>query len=228
MPPQNHGSIASRSIKVAPSILSADFTKLGDEIASISSADGLHFDVMDGLFVPNITVGLPVLESVRRCTDMKLDVHLMICSPLRYTARFAKAGADLVVFHVEAETYDNTIAAIEEIHNLGKKVGLSVKPGTPAEALLPFVDALDHILVMTVEPGFGGQKFISGMLQKISELSNVVDSRGLNCEIGVDGGINRDTAQRCINAGANLLVAGNHIFSSHDRAARISELRIEN
>ena len=225
---QDIGGSASKAIKIAPSVLSADFSRLGDEINSVRSADYLHFDVMDGLFVPNISVGLPVLQSVRRFTDMVLDVHLMICSPLRYTARFAKAGADIIVFHLEAETHENTIAAIDEIHSLGKKAGLSVKPGTPAEALLPYIDTLDRILVMTVEPGFGGQEFIGEMLQKISALRNEVDSRGLNCEIEVDGGINVKTAKLCISAGANVLVAGNDIFRAPDRAARIAELRIAN
>ena len=225
MPSQNLGNGASRSIKIAPSILSADFSKLGEEISSVRSADYIHFDVMDGMFVPNISVGLPVLKSVRRFTDMVLDVHLMICSPLRYTARFVKAGADIVVFHVEAETYENTIAAIDEIHNLGKKAGLSLKPGTPAEALLPYIDALDCILVMTVEPGFGGQEFMVEMLQKVSEVRGMIDSRGLNCDIEVDGGINIETARSCVKAGANVLVAGNDIFNADDRAARIALLR---
>ena len=212
-------------IKIAPSILAADFTRLGEDIESIGSADYLHFDVMDGVFVPNISVGLPVLESVRKATRMALDVHLMITSPARYTARFADAGADIVVFHVEAETPENTRSAISELHALGKKAGLSVKPGTGADALLPFIDTLDMVLVMAVEPGFGGQEFMSDMLPKIAALREVIDSRGLDCELEVDGGINPETARLCIEAGANVLVAGNDIFSRPDRAARIKALR---
>ena len=212
-------------IKIAPSILAADFAKLGNEIESVKSADYLHIDVMDGLFVPNISIGLPVLESVRKTTDMTLDVHLMIASPARYAARFAQTGADIVVFHIEAETHVNTVAAIEELHKLGKKAGLSVKPGTPAEALLPYIADLDIALVMTVEPGFGGQKFISAMLPKMTELRRAIDSRGLSCEIEVDGGIDLETARLCIGAGANVLVSGSEIFRSPDRTARIAELR---
>ena len=212
-------------IKIAPSILSADFTRLGDEIKSVNSADYLHFDVMDGVFVPNISIGLPVLESVRAITDMPLDVHLMITSPARYTAGFAEAGADIVTFHIEAETAENTKRALDELHKLGKKAGLSVKPDTPAEVLLPYIDSLDLVLVMTVEPGFGGQRFIDAVLPKISELRRTIDSLGLICEIEVDGGINPETARSCINAGAGVLVAGNDIFNSHDRPAQISALR---
>ena len=215
-------------IKTAPSILTADFTRLGDEIDSIGAADYLHFDVMDGVFVPNISIGLPVLESVRKITDMPLDAHLMITSPARYTARFAETGADIVVFHVEAETGENIRSAINEIHSLGKKAGLSVKPGTPAETLFPYMENLDAALVMTVEPGFGGQKFIAEMLPKISELRRFIDSRGFSCEIEVDGGINIETARQCVGAGADILVVGSGIFEAPDRAARIAELRNEN
>jgi len=212
-------------IKISPSILAANFASLGSEIESVRSADYLHFDVMDGVFVPNISVGLPVLASVRKITDMKLDVHLMITSPSRYITRFVEAGADIVVFHVEAEKPENTGAAIDDIHRLGKMAGLSVKPGTPADALMPYIDVLDIILVMTVEPGFGGQGFMYDMLQKIEKLRQVIDGRGLNCELEVDGGINPETSKLCIAAGANVLVAGSDIFNERDRAARIAELR---
>ena len=215
-------------IKIAPSILAADFSQLGDEVKSVKSADYLHFDVMDGVFVPNISFGTPVLESVRRITDMTLDVHLMITSPARYAARFAQSGADIVVFHIEAETPEKSTAAIDELHSLGKKAGMSVKPGTPAEALMPFMGELDIVLVMTVEPGFGGQKFISAMLPKISELRRIIDSCGLCCELEVDGGINPETAKLCVNAGADVLVAGNDIFRAPDRQERIAALRTGN
>jgi len=213
-------------IKIAPSILSADFAKLGEEIKTIESADYLHFDVMDGVFVPNISVGIPVLESVRKITDMVLDVHLMITSPAKYTARFAKAGADIVVFHVEAETTENISAAIGELHSMGKKVGLTLKPGTPAEAVLPYIGKLDMVLVMTVEPGFGGQSFMPEMLPKITKLRQMIaDCGNSSCEIEVDGGINPETAALCVQAGATVLVAGSDIFSKTDRAAQISRLR---
>jgi ribulose-phosphate 3-epimerase len=213
-------------IKISPSILAADFARLADEVLSVSTADYLHFDVMDGLFVPNISIGLPVLESVRKITEMTLDVHLMIQSPARYVKDFAEAGADIVVFHVEAETPDNILSAIDTIHSLGKKVGLAVKPATPAEALLPFIDVLDIVLVMTVEPGFGGQGFIADMLPKISEVRRIIESRNLNCELEVDGGINAETAKLCVNAGANVLVAGSYIFGDKDRSKMIENLRI--
>ena len=215
----------SGKIKIAPSILSADFIKLGEEISSINTADYLHFDVMDGVFVPNISVGLPVLKSVRAYTDMILDIHLMIDAPSRYVHKFAKAGADIITFHIEAESHYNIIPAIDEIHKAGKKVGLSIKPGTSYDILLQYIDKLDLILVMTVEPGFGGQKFIPDMLPKISKLNDIIKSRGLDCEIEVDGGINLDTAKLCINAGANVLVAGDFIFNAKDRTAIINSLR---
>ena len=212
-------------IKIAPSLLAADFTGLGSEIDSVKSADYLHFDVMDGVFVPNISIGTPVLESVRKMTDMTLDVHLMITSPHRHAVRFARAGADIVVFHVEAEIPGNIDQVIDELHMLGKKAGLSVKPGTPVEALFPYIGALDIALIMTVEPGFGGQEFMLPMLPKIVELRRIIDSRNLQCELEVDGGINPETAKLCIEAGANVLVAGNDIFRAKDRAARITQLR---
>ncbi len=212
-------------IKIAPSILSADFTRLGAEIDSVSSADYLHFDVMDGMFVPNISVGIPVLESVRRYTDMTLDVHLMITEPIRYVDTFIDAGADLVVLHTEADTPENTAQALSKIRARGKKAGLSIKPGTPAERLLPYLDAIDLALVMTVEPGFGGQKFMADMLPKITFLRNEFDRRGLKIELQVDGGINAETAKRAVGAGADVLVAGSAVFGASDRAAMIATLR---
>ena len=212
-------------IKISPSILAADFARLADEVLGVSTADYLHFDVMDGLFVPNISIGLPVLKSVRKITDMILDVHLMIQSPARYVKDFAESGADIVVFHVEAEPPDNIFTAIDTGRSLGKKIGLSVKPATPAKALLPYIDVLDIVLVMTVEPGFGGQEFISDMLPKISEIRSVIENRNLNCELEVDGGINAETAKLCVNAGANVLVAGSYIFAAKDRAKMIETLR---
>lgn len=214
-------------IKIAPSILSADFTKLGKEIEEIrdGGADYIHFDVMDGVFVPNISIGIPVLSSVRKFTDMFLDVHLMIEKPVRYAEAFCKAGADLVMFHVEADSYQNISEAIDIVKANGKKVGLSVKPKTPAEVLYPFIDRLDMALVMTVEPGFGGQKFMHDQLPKIIELRREIDRRGIECELEVDGGIDPVTAKLVKDAGANVLVAGSAVFKSPDRAAQIAAIR---
>lgn len=214
-------------IKIAPSILSADFTKLGKEIEEIrdGGADYIHFDVMDGVFVPNISIGIPVLSSVRKFTDMFLDVHLMIEKPVRYAEAFCKAGADLVMFHVEADSYQNISEAIDIVKANGKKVGLSVKPRTPAEVLYPFIDRLDMALVMTVEPGFGGQKFMHDQLPKITELRREIDRRGIECELEVDGGVDPVTAKLVKDAGANVLVAGSAVFKSPDRAAQIAAIR---
>ena len=212
-------------IKIAPSILSADFAKLGEDINSISTADYLHFDVMDGIFVPNISIGIPVLQSVRKYTDMVLDVHLMITEPVRYVERFAEAGADIVVVHLESDTPENITAAVDKIKACGKKAGIAIKPKTPAEELLPYMDKLDLALVMTVEPGFGGQKFMADMMPKVRLLREYINTHGLDCELEVDGGVNPETAAVCINAGANVLVAGSDVFKASDRAARIKQLR---
>ncbi|SHI06016.1 ribulose-phosphate 3-epimerase [Sporobacter termitidis DSM 10068] len=212
-------------IKIAPSILSADFTRLGEEIASIRDAEYLHFDVMDGIFVPNISVGIPVLEAVRKFTDMTLDVHLMITEPVRYVKNFIDAGADIVVIHVEADTPERTAEALKVIRASGKRAGLSLKPKTPVDAVLPYLDLLDLILVMTVEPGFGGQKFMADQLDKVRYLRARIDERGLGCEIEVDGGINPETAKLCVDAGVDVLVAGSAVFGAGDRTGVIRRLR---
>jgi len=212
-------------IKIAPSILAADFTQLGNDIKSVGTADYLHFDVMDGVFVPNISFGIPVLESVRKITDMVLDIHLMIKNPSHYVEKFAEKGGDIITFHVEAEKPDITSLSIDIIHKQGKKAGLSLRPNTPVDAVMPFIDSIDLILIMTVDPGYGGQDFISSMLPRIAELRSIIDKCGLKCELEVDGGINLETAGLCINAGANVLVAGNDVFNAPDRAAHIEKLR---
>ncbi len=214
-------------VRIAPSILAADFARLGAEIDSIreGKADWLHFDVMDGLFVPNLSIGLPVLESVRRYTDMFLDVHLMIREPGRYVERFCEAGADLVCIHAEADAEEGIRAALREIRRLGKKAGLALKPGTAWDAALPFIEDVDLILVMTVEPGFGGQSFMGDMLDKVRAIRGWIDERGLDCMLEVDGGVDADTAPRCIAAGANVLVAGSAVFNKPDRAAAVAAIR---
>ena len=212
-------------IKIAPSILSADFAKLGEDIESIKEADYLHFDVMDGKFVPNISFGIPVLESVRKITDMVLDVHLMIDEPVKYVKKFSDAGADIIVFHVEADEPQNIFEAINIVKAEGKKVGLSLKPKTPAEVIIPYIDLLDMVLVMTVEPGFGGQSFMADQMDKVRAIRKMINDKGLQCDVEVDGGVAPGTAEVCIEAGANVLVAGSSVFKAPDREARIKELR---
>lgn len=208
-------------IKISPSLLSADFACLGQEAREMreAGADMLHFDVMDGHFVPNISFGIPVLQSLDRCTDLLLDVHLMIDDPIRYIDAFAEAGADLITFHLEAAADPQDV--IDAIHAAGKKAGVSLKPATPAKALLPFMDQIDMVLIMTVEPGFGGQSFMADMLPKITALRHAAPS----LDIQVDGGINAQTARLCREAGANVLVAGSYLFGAADRKAAMQSLR---
>lgn len=214
-------------IKVAPSILSADFARLGAEVEDIrrGGADYVHFDVMDGRFVPNLSVGIPVLRSLRKATDLFIDVHLMILEPVRYAEAFCDAGADLVNFHVEADERSGILSAIETAKNHGKKTGITLKPATGAEAVLPFLDLIDLVLVMTVEPGFGGQRFMTGMLPKIETIRTYIDTRAPGCELEVDGGIDLTTAALAKAAGANVLVAGNAVFRAADRAGAIAGIR---
>ena len=214
-------------IKIAPSILSADFAKLGAEVDEIcaAGADYVHFDVMDGIFVPNISIGLPVLKSLRKATDMFIDVHLMIDRPGRYVEQFCKAGADLVNFHVEADTEENIVKAIDIAKSLGKKTGVTLKPRTPAEAVKPYIGMVDLVLIMTVEPGFGGQSFMHDQLPKIAAVRKMLDEAKLPCELEVDGGIDMNTAALAKAAGVNVLVAGSAVFGKSDRAAAIKAIR---
>ena len=212
-------------IKIAPSILSADFAELGRDIRRIATADYVHFDVMDGRFVPNISIGLPVLKSIRPVTELPIDVHLMIEEPSLYAERFCDAGADLVTMHVEADTEENLHRAIAAIHAKGRKAGVVLKPATPAEAALPYLTEVDIILVMTVEPGFGGQKFMADMMPKVAQLRKWIDERNPACELEVDGGVDPETARVCVAAGANVLVAGSSVYKAEDIPARIAQLR---
>ena len=214
-------------VKVAPSILSADFVNLERDIRALkeTGADYVHVDVMDGLFVPNITIGIPVVAAIRRITDMPLDVHLMIDRPLRYVDDFCKAGSDLLTVHVEADTQENTLAALKRIRENGVRAAISVKPKTPAEAVLPFLPYCDLILVMTVEPGFGGQSFMQDMMPKLKTIREYIDAQNPGCELEVDGGVNTETARICRENGANVLVAGSAYFKAADPAAFVRAVK---
>uniref|UniRef100_UPI0040577909 ribulose-phosphate 3-epimerase n=1 Tax=Acetatifactor sp. TaxID=1872090 RepID=UPI0040577909 len=199
---------------LSPSMLSADFMKLGEQIKELEAAGvpWLHIDVMDGLFVPSISYGMPVIESIRKGTDLFFDVHLMIEKPERYIEEFAKSGADLINFHLEAtEQVEETIA---KIRSFGKKVGITIKPNTPAEAVEPYVELVDMVLVMTVEPGFGGQKLIPACVGKVPVIRRMITDKGLNVDIEVDGGINLNNVGAAIEAGANIIVAGSAVFKN--------------
>lgn len=205
---------------LSPSILSADFCKLGEQIKEVELAGAkyLHIDVMDGIFVPSISYGMPVIRSIRKCSDIFFDVHLMIDRPERYLKEFAESGADLINFHLEAtEDVKGTIA---KIRGLGKKVGITMNPGTPAEAVKPYLELVDMVLVMTVEPGFGGQKLMPECLDKVKEIRKMITDRGLNADIEVDGGINVDNVELALESGANVIVAGSAVFKN-DIAANV-------
>ena len=206
--------------KLSPSILSADFVNLERDIHVVeqSGAPWVHVDVMDGIFVPNITIGIPVTAAIRKVTDLTLDVHLMITEPIRYVEHFVKAGADWLTVHLEADEPQNILYTLRKIRALGCKAGLSIKPRTPARALEPYLTECDMILIMTVEPGFGGQSFMADMMPKVAQLKEWMEDINPDCLIEVDGGVDSKTHAVCKEAGANVLVAGSAYFKAADRA----------
>ncbi|MDQ0215081.1 ribulose-phosphate 3-epimerase [Oikeobacillus pervagus] len=212
-------------VKIAPSILSANFAKLGEEIKEVEQggADYIHIDVMDGHFVPNITMGPIVVEAIRPITKLPLDVHLMIENPDLYIEDFAKAGADYITVHVEACPHLHR--TIQLIRSFGAKPGVVLNPATPVETIQHIIEDVDLVLLMTVNPGFGGQSFIHSVVPKIRQVKDLVDSKGLSVEIEIDGGVNKETAKICVDAGANVLVAGSAIYNQKDRKAAIQQIR---
>ncbi|MFE8699030.1 ribulose-phosphate 3-epimerase [Cytobacillus sp. FJAT-54145] len=212
-------------VKIAPSILSADFSKLGEEIKDVErgGADYIHVDVMDGHFVPNITIGPLIVEAIRPVTKLPLDVHLMIENPDQYIEAFANAGADYITVHVEACRHLHR--TIHHIKSFGVKAGVVLNPATPVDTIQHIIDDIDMVLLMSVNPGFGGQKFIPSVLSKITQVKEMAVSRGLDIEIEVDGGVNKETARLCIEAGANVLVAGSAVYNESDRGLAIKTLK---
>ena len=215
----------TQNIKISPSILSADFSILGEEIKSLekAGADLIHVDVMDGHFVPNITMGPPIIKMIRKCTKLPFDVHLMISPVEKYIKDFAEAGSDIITVHPEAT--DNLKRAVKTIKSLGKKAGVSLNPKTPISVLMDVINQIDLILIMSVNPGFAGQSFMSEVLPKVKELRQIVNEKKLKIDIEIDGGINFETAPLAVKAGANILVSGTTIFTGGSLEENILKLR---
>ena len=213
--------------KIAPSILSADFANLERDIHDLerNGADWVHVDIMDGIFVPNISIGIPVVQALRPVTELPLDVHLMIDRPIRYVEQFVKAGADWLTIHVESDQPQNILDTLDKIHELGRKAGIVLKPRTPAEVAIPYLEKCDLILVMTVEPGFGGQKFMADQMDKIKQLREWLDDVNPDCLIEVDGGVDANTCGICKENGADVLVAGSAYFKATDRAEFVKTIQ---
>lgn len=216
-----------KEVIVSPSLLSGDFNNLSYDLTRMKNLGlkYLHFDVMDGNFVNNISFGAPILKSIRPHYDFIMDVHLMIANPYNYTKQFVDAGADIITFHLEAYDYDKNIETIKYIKSFNIKAGMSIKPNTDVKELLPYINDLDLILIMSVEPGWGGQSFLESSLYKISFLRSYIDKHNLNCLISVDGGINDKTGKICVENGVDILVAGSYLFNKDDLEARIKLLK---
>ncbi len=217
-------------IQVSSSILSADFANLERDVRSLAPAgvDLVHVDVMDGSFVPNISIGLPVVEAIKRVSPLPLDVHLMIDRPVRYVERFCKAGANLLTVHIESDAQENILAALDQIADCGAVPAVALKPTTPAEAVLPYLSRCGMVLVMTVEPGFGGQKFMSHMVPKLKTIRGYINAQKPDCLLGADGGVNLQTASACKESGADVLIAGSAYFKAASQAEFVNALKAQN